>query len=199
MASQLPQSDEDHDDGPAADTAPAIDRRTAVAPVAASARLESDPPPRRQRYRSHAAHDPRPLAPHFDIQELARQQEARKPNPTSVTGQMLAYSGVLGLTIGTAMVVWGYFGGPDNFAPTGWLITTAGQMLLFLGVVTLVSGGMEQTTDEVVRRIDHLGDKLIRIEQASRDHALRGPSIPAERFAAEPEEAPQRTRERTTT
>jgi len=40
-------------------------------------------------------------------------------------------------------------------------------MLLFLGVVTLVSGGMEQTTDEVARRIDQLGEKILHIEQTA--------------------------------
>ena len=55
-------------------------------------------------------------------------------------------------------------------------------MLLYLGVVTLISGGMEQSTEEVSRRIDSLGEKILRIEHASRDHALRGPSVAAERF-----------------
>jgi hypothetical protein len=97
---------------------------------------------------------------------------------------MLAYAGVLALTIGAAFVLLGYFGGPQwqSYTPTGWLITTTGQMLLFLGVVTLVSGGMEQTTEEVARRIDKLGQRMIRIEWASQNHALKGPSVPAELF-----------------
>ncbi len=140
-------------------------------------------PSDRTPHRIDAAHAEEPSQPHFDVQSIVHQAAPRKPNSTSMAGQFLAYAGVLGLTIGTAMVVWGYFGGPPHFTPTGWLITTAGQMLLFLGVVTLVSGGMEQTTDEVSRRIEWLGERLIRIEQASHDHALRGPSIPAERFA----------------
>ncbi|MEI4884364.1 hypothetical protein, partial [Klebsiella pneumoniae] len=78
-----------------------------------------------------------------------------------------AYIGVGGLTVGTALVLMGYFGGPASYATTGWLVTTAGQMLLFLGVVTLVSGGMEQTTQEVARRIDTIGERLVRIEQAA--------------------------------
>jgi hypothetical protein len=97
---------------------------------------------------------------------------------------MLAYAGVLALTVGAAFVLLGYFGGPQwqSYTPTGWLITTTGQMLLFLGVVTLVSGGMEQTTEEVARRIDKLGQRMIRIEWASHNHALKGPSVPAELF-----------------
>ena len=62
------------------------------------------------------------------------------------------------------MVLIGYLGGPTHYAPTGWFTTTIGQMLLFLGVVTLVSAGMEQTTVEVARRIDTLGEQLERME-----------------------------------
>jgi hypothetical protein len=85
----------------------------------------------------------------------------------ALAGQLFAYVGVAGLTVGTVLVLMGYFGGPASYATTGWLITTAGQMLLFLGVVTLVSGGMEQTTQEVARRIDTIGERLVRIEQAA--------------------------------
>lgn len=85
----------------------------------------------------------------------------------SLVGQIFAYVGVGGLTVGTSLVLMGYFGGPASYITTGWLVATAGQMLLFLGVVTLVSGGMEQTTQEVARRIDTIGERLVRIEQAA--------------------------------
>ncbi len=98
-------------------------------------------------------------------------------------GQLLAYGGVLGLTVGGAFVVWSYFGGPPGYAPTGWLLTTAGQMLLFLGIVTLIAGGMEKTTHEVRTRIETLGGSLARIEQAQKQ-AMKAPHIPAEAFAA---------------
>lgn len=91
-------------------------------------------------------------------------------------GQIFAYLGVGGLTVGTSLVLMGYFGGPASYATTGWLITTAGQMLLFLGVVTLVSGGMEQTTQEVARRIDTLGERLVKIEQAAFTGKSQAPS-----------------------
>jgi len=39
-------------------------------------------------------------------------------------------------------------------------------MLLFLGVITLVSAGMEQTTSSVSRRIDRLGKRIFLFEQA---------------------------------
>ncbi|MEM9703419.1 MAG: hypothetical protein AAF907_13350, partial [Planctomycetota bacterium] len=98
-------------------------------------------------------------------------------------GQLLAYGGVLGLTVGGAFVVWSYFGGPPGYAPTGWLLTTGGQMMLFLGIVTLIAGGMDKTTHEVRTRIETLGGSLARIEQAQKQ-AMKAPHIPAEAFAA---------------
>ena len=80
------------------------------------------------------------------------------------------------------MVMWSYFGGPANYAPTGWLIATAGQMLLFFGVVTLVSGGLEQTTEQVNKRIEQLGDHIIRIEQAAREMNQRS-AVPSTHFS----------------
>lgn len=92
-------------------------------------------------------------------------------------GQLLAYLGILGLTAGTSLVIVGYFGGPATYAPTGWLVSTIGQMLLFLGIVTLVSNGMEETSnelqktvntrlDDLTSRMEKMGDRLIRIESA---------------------------------
>lgn len=72
------------------------------------------------------------------------------------------------------MVLWGYFGGLGKYTSTGFLISTAGQMLLFLGVVTLVSGGMQQTSHEVTTRVEYLGDRMIRMEQATQQ-VLRSP------------------------
>lgn len=87
------------------------------------------------------------------------------------------------------MAVWSYFGGPASYAPTGWLLATAGQMLLFFGVVTLVSGGLEQTTEQVNKRIEQLGDHIIRIEQAAREMNLRGGSAPPVHFGNDHETA----------
>ena len=113
------------------------------------------------------AHDSAMRGPHFEI------TAPRRSNLTSVTGQFLAYLGVLGLTIGTAMVIYGHFGGYSEYTPTGWLVTTVAQMLLFLGVINLVSGGIEQNNDDVSRRINMLGEQLLRIEQVTTD-ALKG-------------------------
>jgi len=114
-------------------------------------------------------------APHFDVQAAIEDDHSRRTNWSAFWGQILAYFGVAGLTVGTTLVLWGYFGGPKSYTPTGWLIATAGQMLLFLGMVTLVSGGLEQTTEEVTQRLDRLGEKLMWIEQASRQNSLRRP------------------------
>jgi hypothetical protein len=116
------------------------------------------------------AHDSSLRGPHFEI------AAPRRSNLTSATGQFLAYLGVLGLTVGTAMVIYGHFGGYSEYTPTGWLVTTVAQMLLFLGVINLVSGGIEQNNEDVSRRINTLGEQLIRIEQVTTD-VLRGPKL----------------------
>lgn len=142
----------------------------------------------------HEAHLP---APHFARQPARARQTSSRGNWASAFGQLLAYAGVLGLTVGTTLVLWGYFGGGayQSYTPTGWLIATLGQMLMFLGVMTVVSGGMEQTRADVSRSIESLGDQLLRIEQSSREHTLRGPSIAAEQFDdAHPAKAPARER-----
>ena len=123
------------------------------------------------RRRSDDAH-PVLRAPHFDVQP-ARPRTA-PGRGESTWGQLLAYAGVAVLTIGTGLVVWGYLGGPPTYAPTGWLVATAGQMLLVLGIVTLVAGGMQQTTHEVSSRVAHLNGRVIRIEQTANE-LLRGP------------------------
>jgi len=111
----------------------------------------------------HQAHAPTP--PHFLAAPVSMADKSSKW--VTLVGQIFAYLGVGCLTVGTSLVLMGYFGGPASYVTTGWLVTTAGQMLLFLGVITLVSGGMEQTTQEVARRIDTLGERLVRIEQAT--------------------------------
>lgn len=129
----------------------------------------------RRRYIDEA-HDSVARGPHFEV------TAPRRSNFTSITGQFLAYIGVLGLTVGTAMVIYGHFGGYSEYTPTGWLVTTVAQMMLFLGVINLVSGGMEQTNSDVSQRMEHLGSQLMRIEQVA-EEALRGPKISARRYA----------------
>lgn len=156
--------------------------RPVANPPASDARI--DPP--------HAAG---PAPPHFDVHTAIATKSERRGHGAQIAGQILAYSGVLALTLGTALVIWGYFGGPPDYAPTGWLIATGGQMLLFLGVVTLVAGGLEQTSRDVRVRVESLGERLIRIEHAAVGHALKGPhSAPA--AYADRQTGPRSVRER---
>jgi hypothetical protein len=146
----------------------APDPAQAPRPQSAARVPESLPPG----YRQDAGHSSLP-APHFDIQ-AAITPPPRSGRSESLWGQLLAYAGVGVLTIGTVLVLWGHFAGQGNYASTGWLVATGGQMLLFLGVVTLVSGGMQQTTHEVTQRVEYIGERMIRIEQSTRD-LLQGP------------------------
>ena len=100
-----------------------------------------------------------------DIQTLIEEDD-QTPNWLALVGQLMAYGGVAVLTIGTTLILWGYYGGPANYASTGWLISTAGQMLLFLGVITLVSAGMEQASTSVSRRIDSLSQRIFLFEKS---------------------------------
>ncbi|MBA3314579.1 MAG: hypothetical protein M3552_14815 [Planctomycetota bacterium] len=190
-------------------------RRPATATATAQAASHSSPPAPPQ-FRYDAPH-PRPsefsrpayggarfdaphangaAPPHFDVHTaIATKTEARGAG-AQIIGQILAYSGVLALTLGTALVIWGYFGGPPDYAPTGWLISTGGQMLLFLGVVTLVAGGLEQTSRDVRVRIESLGERLIRIENVATGHGLKGPHSPAAHYAGHDAPPSRRTHER---
>ncbi len=134
------------------------------------------------------AHETQLRGPHFEV------TAPRRSNLTSMTGQFLAYLGVLGLTVGTAMVIYGHFGGYSEYTPTGWLVTTVAQMLLFLGVINLVSGGIEQNNEDVSRRINSLGEQLLRIEQVTSEVA-RGPKLPAHLYAEDNIAAEQSERE----
>lgn len=112
--------------------------------------------------------------PHFDLHSFLT-QDSRKPGRSeSIWGQILAYLGVGLITVGTTLVLWGWFGKTPDYAQTGWLVCTIGQMLLFLGVITLISGGIQQTSHEVTRRVEFLGDRILRFEQST-EELLRGP------------------------
>ena len=133
-------------------------------------------------YRLDAGHQS-VAAPHFATESFEVPAGPRPGRFESIAGQLLAYGGVALLTVGTALVLFGYFGGPQaaHYTATGWLVATIGQMLLFLGVVTLISGGMQQTTHEVGSRVQYLGERLIRLE--SRE-PLRGPHFARARTEA---------------
>ncbi|QDU08288.1 hypothetical protein [Gimesia aquarii] len=136
-------------------------------PIPVEQKLESEPIHEESISFQQAA-IPRLRSDYRDIQDLIEDDE-QSPNWLGLVGQLMAYGGVAVLTIGTTLVLWGYYGGPANYASTGWLISTAGQMLLFLGVITLVSAGMEQTSSSVSRRIDRLAQRIFLFEQAMLD------------------------------
>ncbi|NOX56362.1 MAG: hypothetical protein GXP27_18340 [Planctomycetes bacterium] len=145
---------------------------SATSPTAESSEGLHDAPPQTRLDADH-----RLAQPHIDVRASIEESQDGRSNMWTGIGQLLAYAGVLGLTLGSCLVLWSYFGGPARYAPTGWLITTASQMLLFLGVITLISGGLEQTTRILTRRIDRLGERLLRFEQASRAPVGHGPRI----------------------
>ena len=118
-------------------------------------------------------------APHFSTESFQVPTGKAPGRFESLAGQLLAYGGVALLTVGTALVLYGYFGGGGETTATGWLVATIGQMLLFLGVVTLISGGMQQTTHEVGSRVQYLGERIIRLE--SSQQTLAGPHYARER------------------
>jgi len=120
-------------------------------------------------------HQPPVRGPHFEISPPPRS------NFTTMIGQGLAYTGVIALLIGTSLVILGHFGGESDYTPTGWLVTTVAQMLLFLGIINLVSGGMEQHNDEVARRIHSLSEHLIRIEQTTAEAVMAARHAGSER------------------
>jgi hypothetical protein len=125
-------------------------------------------------------------ATHLNIQQLIEERlehKSRKIDWMMMAGQWLAYLGVLAMTAGGAVIVYGYFGGAEGMTPRGWMLTTAGQMLLFLGIVTLISNGMERSSEEITDRIDILGEQLFRFEAETRAHFVKGPKLSAETYA----------------
>lgn len=191
----------DAEDVPASDT---VATSEPLPPIAAATPAAPDPPAASpQPSREPIMHGPRidtrhaaasRMPPHFDVQKFLDEPPARDPKQPHwmmLAGQWLAYLGVLGLTAGASLVVYGYFGGEPDMTPKGWMLTTAGQMLLFLGIVTLISGGLEQANQEVSQKIDQLGTRLLRFEQHVGGEALRGPKIPARAYADTDAAAPE--------
>jgi len=124
------------------------------------------------------------------VREALHKQLNRRLGWSTFIGQVCAYGGVALLTCGSVLVVSSYYGGPPHYLPTGLLTAAVGQMILFLGVITLISSGMEQTVHEVSWRIDHLADEIfemgevlddLRLEQRKGHSRGEGPkSNPAE-------------------
>lgn len=71
----------------------------------------------------------------------------------TTTAQIVAYAGVGGLSYGSVLVIQSYFAGSVDYAVTGWLMITLGQMLLFLGLITLLAERLEQFDRQLTRRL----------------------------------------------
>ena len=125
--------------------------------------------------KNHPTDNPTPNLDHDHVvRDALQKQLTRRTSWSTAAGQLCAYAGVGLLTCGTVLVMWSYFGGPADYMPKGWLTAAVGQMLLFLGVVTLISAGMEQTVHEVSWRIDHLAEEVyhmgLALDDLEREH-----------------------------
>ncbi len=139
------------------------------------AKETEDQPSSRRDDVNHPTDNSQTLLDHDHVVRNALQKQlARRTSWSTAAGQLCAYAGVGLLTCGTVLVMWSYFGGPAEYMPKGWLTAAVGQMLLFLGVVTLISAGMEQTVHEVSWRIDHLAEEVyhmgLAIDDLEREH-----------------------------
>lgn len=97
-----------------------------------------------------------PSVPSLSRPSRKQPPAVERTNWVFVVGQMAAYLGVFVLTCGTAMVVTSMVRGESQETQSGWLLATIGQMLLFLGVVTIISSGLEQTRSEFRRELRRL-------------------------------------------
>ena len=111
-----------------------------------------------------AEHPPLFNVRNFDAQlEISRRQQ-RQAKWVASTAQFLTYCGIGGLTVGTSCVIWGYFGNVASYLPLGWLVLSFGQMLLFLGMVTMVSCSVEQSNTDLTRQLAEIQKHLARLQ-----------------------------------
>jgi hypothetical protein len=117
--------------------------------------------------RVDAAHERTPSLPAPAAHSARGHAPTGKPSPSDhqgawlgLAGQICAYAGVAVLTAGSGLLIVGHYGGPAAYAPYGWLISSVGQMLILLGVITLVSNGMDQIARQLGARIDALSTRM---------------------------------------
>lgn len=134
------------------------------------------PPPQRPPRPSNAAAS----ATTASSTAVPRQPRSRRRRASTLSqnwvagcGQFAAYLGVLLLTCGTAIVIASHFGNAPRPAVSGWLLAAVGQMLLFLGVITLVASGLEQTRLELRRRLVRIEKRLRRAESSAASSSVR--------------------------
>lgn len=149
----------------ASQRAAAAEQPHSRAPSGSGKRSAANPPTAGPQRRVTQARHATVRGPHFEVREQIRSRQTQQTNWVAVVSQFLSYCGVAGLTIGTACVIWGYFGGIASYLPVGWVVLTFGQMLLFLGMITLVSTGIENSSAEMTRQLDALRDRLNAMER----------------------------------
>lgn len=87
---------------------------------------------------------------------------------TSPVGLLLAYGGVGIIALGAIQIVCGLARGQPGSTIYGWIAAIVGHLLVLLGVVTLVTHGLEQAAADLTEKLDRLGERLIRLEGAER-------------------------------
>jgi len=91
-------------------------------------------------------------------------------NPASgvVAGQIISLMGVLGLMLGTMLLMYTHFFAVqrDALLAPGWVIAAVSQLFLLLGVVMNISAGLKQTSREVAWRVTALNERLQKIESS---------------------------------
>lgn len=107
--------------------------------------------------------------------DLLRVHEAMEVEPSpggtwlSGVAQVMAFAGVGGMTVGTAAVIWGYFENISNYLPLGWLVLTFGQMMLFLGLITMVSTGMDDSRNRILGEMGEISSRLRTLETTRKE------------------------------
>lgn len=112
--------------------------------------------------------------PHFSVSVIP----PRTPGNSAFAAQVISFIGVLGLTLGTFVLLFTHFLAADKDAllAPGWVVAAVSQLVLLLGVVMLVSAGLSQTSQEVAWRVESLGERLNRIEHSTWNQGDGGPT-----------------------
>lgn len=100
----------------------------------------------------------------FEVQQSINDRHSSKFNWRRFIGQSLAYLGTGILSVGGAAIVWSFYDGPEHIVPAGWIMVFAGQLMLFLGLVTLITSGVKELRSDVVNRVDFIRSLLSRLD-----------------------------------
>jgi hypothetical protein len=137
-------------------------------PTAAADFAEEGPPfysevPIRHQHAAHASIRP----PHFAWEPVPPPERAS--NSWRAAAQIFVLAGVVGLTVGTLILLYTHFWSTetDSLLPLGYVIAACSQLVLLLGVVQHISLGLEQAEQTMNWRVAHLGERLQRMEAAA--------------------------------